>query len=116
VAGPLAAERPSDGGYPVNDGGLGLTRLRILTVALSIAMGLGLAMTAGGPNGLAGDPGSAGVGGVTGGGVTSPMGAHRALVGFLFDRHAAAWATGSRSATAAVSPLATSGPAIASRA
>ena len=60
MAGPLAAERPSDGGYPVNGGGLGLTRLRILTLALALAMGLGFAMTAGGPPGLAGDPGSPG--------------------------------------------------------
>ena len=35
-------------------------------------MGLGVAMTAGGPPGLAGDPGP-GPGGVTGGGVTSPV-------------------------------------------
>ena len=57
-AGPLAAERPSDSAYPVNVGGLAFTGLTILTVALAIAMGLGFAMTAGGPSGLAGDPGS----------------------------------------------------------
>jgi hypothetical protein len=52
--------------------------LTILTTALALAMGLGVAMTAGGPPGLAGAPaGIAGIcgaaGGVTGGGVTSPV-------------------------------------------
>ena len=51
---------------------MALTGLTILTLALALAMGLGFAMTAGGPSGLAGDPGSVGKIGGGGGGVISP--------------------------------------------